>query len=256
MSDDDNIEDSTPKKHLARQFFDNIFIPVGVAIISLGSFSEAFILVDDFIIMVKSKLSHEFEYELLEDIHVGNTLNYVEDIMGAPAVVKRLNDTIEAKYYFNEKFLLTGYYEGERVSAYTVIALKSDFSPEVPWDEDKRLGEHEFVDYVTQTTGYSFDNANTNRFFIESASTELKGFFQSAYLGTIQYGKGELQQPLLDEIYNAEVFASDEEAVGLIENFRSKTEPNLYGQGELDIEVIHKGLLSNGEFLNFFGAKD
>ncbi len=241
------------KKHPVRQFIDSVFLPTGVAIISLGSFSEAFILVDDFITMIKTRLSNEFEYQLLEDINVGNTLEYVEEILGSPAVVKELDGSYEVKYYIQEKFLLTAYYNGERVDAYTVISLKGDFSPEIPWLEDQGLGESLLSNLNEQPLEYSFDNARTNRFFIESSTTELKGLFQSAYIGTIQYGKGELDQGSLDNLYDQEVFGSEEETLLQIKNLRSKTYPNFYGEGELDLETINKGLLSNGEFLNFFG---
>lgn len=259
MTDSHEIDKKTTlsrRIHPFKVFFNNVLLPVGITTITLGSLSEAFVLVDDFVVWSKTKFSNTYEYELLGQVNVGNTMTYVEDIMGEPAVVKSIDNNIEAKYYFTDKYLLTSYYHGERVSAYTVISLADHFSPNLPWDKNTALGESELADNTDIPTAYSFDNAPTNRFFIESSDTELKGFFQQAYLGSIEYGKGTIDPVGLENIYKAEVYGSNGESEALIETYRSQAQPNFYGQGELNIDLIQKGLLSNGEFLNFFGEHE
>lgn len=252
VEDDQDIEQVEIKTHPFKRFIDHVFLPVGVAIISLGSFSEAFILVGDFTDMVISKFSNTVEYEKIERINVGNTQSYVENIMGAAAVEKDIGSEVKAKYYFNEKFLLTTYYKGERVSAYTIVALTDGFAPDLPWSEEHDLNDITMLQNTDVPSAFSFDSANTNRFFLESAAIELKGLFQSAYIGSVEYGNGEFKTDALDALYKAEVFGSGN-SEQLIADYRTVAVPNFFGEGELEIEIIQKGLLSNGEYLNFFG---
>ena len=237
-----------------KSFVQTVFIPVCVFVISLGSFSEAFLLVDDFRTMMKSRFSNDFEYETLSEIHVGNTANYVEELLGAPAATKTLEDGVLVNYYINEKYLLSGYFKGDRVAAYTVVAIVDGFSPEMAWYDGLRLGESSFGKFNDSPQAFTFDNANTNRFFIELSPNELSGFFQNSYLGAVQYGMGEVDQDLLNDLYNSDVFGTEEDTIKKITAFRKQALPNFYGQGELNIEIIQKGLLSNGEFLNFFAG--
>ncbi len=235
-----------------KRFIDTVFVPVCVFIISLGSFSEAFILVEDLRNMLKSKFSNEFEYETLADLHVGNTNSYVDDLLGAPAAAKPLGEDIDVKYYINDKFLVTSYFKGERLTAYTVVAIADGFSPSLEWYDGLTLGDKPLAEFNEQPQAFTFDNASTNRFFIELSPSELSGYFQNSYFGTLQYGTGDVNQELLNELYNSEVFGTEEETFEKIKAFRQVSHPNFYGQGELDINTIQKGLLSNGEFMNFF----
>lgn len=236
-----------------KSFVQTVFIPVCVFIISLGSFSEAFLLVDDLRVMLKTRFSNDFEYETLDSIHVGNTESYVEGLVGAPAATKPLADDIQANYYLDEKYLLTTYIKAGRVEAYTVVAIAEDFSPELAWYDGVGLQDQAFDGFGTDNPqAFTFDQANTNSFFIELSPSELSGFFQNSYLGAVQYGSGGVDQTKLEELYQAEVFGSESDTLEKIAAFRKVAIPNFYGQGELDIELIRKGLLSNGEFLNFF----
>jgi len=62
--------DSSKKISLGpvKSFVQTVFIPVCVFVISLGSFSEAFILIDDLRIMVKTRFSNDFEYEIAGEL--------------------------------------------------------------------------------------------------------------------------------------------------------------------------------------------
>ncbi len=239
-----------------KSFVQTVFIPVCVFIISLGSFSEAFILMGDFKNVLKSTFSNDFEYETLGAIHVGNTEAYVEDLVGAPAATKKLSDSLQANYYLDGKYLLTAYVNDGRVEAYTVVSNVEGFSPLLPWHENKELLSGSFSTLGDAPQSFAFDHANTNSFFIELSVSELSGLFQNAYLGAVQYGVSSVGQERLAELYNAEVYGTEDETLEKINEFREGVIPNLYGQGELEIELIQKGLLSNGEFLKFFSGED
>ena len=237
-----------------KRFIDTVFIPICVFIISLGSFSEAFLLVEDLMERLRSKFSNEVEYETLEKIHVGNTIAYLEDLVGAPAATKSINDDLDVNYYFDDKYLLTGYFKADRVVAYLVVPLVEGFEPVLPWNNEMNIGEGEFTDYQANIEYYGFDEANTNRYFVELAEQGLSGFLQNAYLGSVQYGLGDINIDALGELYRAEVHGSEEDFFAVINGYRSSTMPNFYGEGELDLSLLQKGMLSNGEFLNFFGT--
>jgi len=160
---------------------------------------------------------------------------------------------LQANYYLDEKYLLTTYVKSGRVEAYTVVAIAEDFSPELAWYEDARLMDKAFDGFGTDNPqAFTFDKANTNSFFLELSPSELSGFFQNSYLGAVQYGAGSVDHAKLEELYEAEVFGTEEDTLEKIDVFRKSAVPNFYGQGELEIELIRSGLLSNGEFLNFF----
>lgn len=235
-----------------RQFINSVFVPICVFVISLGSFSEAFILVDDFKTLVISKFSNAYEYETLSQIHVGNTRSYIENLLGAPAATKNIATDLTVNYYTHEKYLVSGYYRGDRITAYTVVALSEGFAPPLSWYDDVSLNGQALANFSNQPQSYSFDNAKTNRFFIEMTPNELSGFFQNAYLGTLQYGNSDINLSDLDALYQADVYGSEQQTLQKIEQYRAATLPNFYGQGELDIEILQQGILSNGEFLSYF----
>ncbi|SMF35624.1 hypothetical protein SAMN02745866_02261 [Alteromonadaceae bacterium Bs31] len=235
-----------------KNFVNTIFVPVCVFVISLGSFSEAFILVEDLYVSLKTKFSNQYEYDTLSKIHVGNTQAYVEELLGAPAAIKNIDEGLDVNYFINEKYLVNGYFTNGRMVAFTVVAIADGFSPALSWYNGKALGEGSLQSFNEQAQAFTFDNAKTNRFFIELIPNELSGFFQNSYLGAVQYGQGSVNQELLAKVYDSEVYGSDEETIVHIATYRAQANPNFYGQGELDINAIQKGMLSNGEFLNYF----
>ncbi len=254
MADDDSTEQEVAPTRINRltKMVINYFVPACLFIISLGSFSEAFILVDDFTTLLRTKFSNTVEYETLGTINVGNTTQYIEENIGPPRVIKRVGDDLDANYYFNDKYLLAVFYKDGRVTAYTVVSLEESLKPELPWDKTKILGDNTFAEFSSVPDEHRLDVAATNNVYVESIDTGVHGMFLNAYLGSIQYGSGSFNLPALETLYNTSVYGTDEEIFADLANYRKAARPNLYGQGDLTIEQLRLSLLTPAELNNYF----
>src|SRR5690606_26969816 len=75
--------------------FRSIFFAIAATIIALGQFSEAVTLLEGSFVSLQSRLTNTVEYELLNQIHVGNTEGYIENLLGQPQVSKAIDDDVE-----------------------------------------------------------------------------------------------------------------------------------------------------------------
>jgi len=233
----------------------NFFVPVCLFIISLGSFSEAFLLVGDFFTMLQTKLSNIVEYDTLGAIKVGNTKDYIEDNIGPPRVIKLVEKGPNANYYYNEKYLLAIFYKEERVSSYMVVALVDSLKPQLPWDKTKLLGDNVFADFIDVPDQFHAEAAGTNYVYLESVDTGVHGGFLNAYLGSIQYGGGEFNTQMLEELNNASVYGDDEEKFASLAKYRKVAHANFYGQGDISLEQMQEALLTPTELNSYFDVE-
>ena len=254
MADEENTEQEVAPTRINRltKLVINYFVPACLFIISLGSFSEAFILVDDFTTLVRTKFSNTVEYETLDTINVGNTTQYIEENIGPPRVIKPVAEGLDANYYFNEKYLLAIFYQDGRVTAYTVVTLEDSLKPELPWDKTKTLGDNVFADFSSVPDEHRLDVAATNNVYVESIDTGVHGMFLNAYLGSIQYGSGNFNLQGLEALYNTSVYGTEDEIFDDLASYRKSAVPNLYGQGNLTIEQLRLSLLTPAELNNYF----
>lgn len=254
MADEEQVEQETSTTRISRltRAVITYFVPACLFIISLGSFSEAFILVDDFSTLLKTKFGNTVEYETLNTINVGNTTAYIEESIGAPRVIKPVEEGLDANYYFNEKYLLAIFYKEGRVTAYTVVSINDSLKPELPWDKSKVLGDDNFEAFASVPDDHRIDVAATNNLYVESIDTGVHGMFLNAYLGNIQYGSGEFDRQGLEKLYNTSVYGSDDELFSDLALYRKSATPNLYGQGDLTIDQLRLSLLTPAELNNYF----
>ena len=178
-------------------------IAVAATIMALGQFSEAVTLIEDGMDWVRSKFTNEVEYEMIANIHVGNTMDYVVDIMGNPQVSRTINDNITANYFYNEKFLLTVYFGEDRVSAYTVAALREDFQPTVTTIDDNpwRLQEAAYQTFPANPDMYMIDYSKVTSYYLESLNNGRIGLYYNTYLGSIVLTSETTTSALLVELY-------------------------------------------------------
>lgn len=230
----------------------NYFVPMCLFVISLGSFSEAFILVNDFSDMLKTKFSNSVEYETLDSIKVGNTAAYIEDMIGAPRVIKPVGEDLEANYYFNDKYLLAIFYQKERVTAYTVVSLVDSLKPELPWDSSKNLADDAFARFASVPDDHLVDVGSTNNVYIETIDTGVHGMFLNAYLGSIKYGSGDFDDARLTTLNRNALQGDDEALFSSLAAYREIAQPNFYGQGDLTIDQLHLSLLTPAELSGYF----
>ena len=246
--------DEEVREHTRLNKFKSSFIAVAAAIMALGQFSEAVTLIEDGIDSLRSRFTTTVEYDLLSSLHVSNTEAYVINLVGDPQVSRKINQDVVANYYYDKKFLLTVFIEDSRVSAYTYVPLISDFTPTIAeysdgsWD----LLVNSYSEFPANPKQYLIDHSKTISYYLENLDSGNAGLFVNNYLGNIAV-TAEPTSQLLVELYDAEVNGSDEDVLSAQTRLRKQEKPNLYGRGNLPIELIQKSILTGAEFSSFFG---
>lgn len=239
----------------------NQFKTIGTAIalifLTLGSYSEAADLIREGYTEVVSKFTHFYEYEMIEKLHVGYTVSYIEKLVGEPQVSRALGGGISSNYFFTEKYLITlFYYKEERVIAYTVLTLEEGFKPSISGldDEIGRIGEFLYAALPAGPEKQLVAHSRVASYYLESIDTELSGRFLDLYMGTVNYGAGGTGTHIRS-FSKSKVFGSDEELRAASAELRTHLRPNLYGRGDVPLEMIEKSLLSTAEFMDYFDPK-
>ncbi len=240
-------------------FLNRIYATVGTVgwvFIGLGSFSDASLLLNDMRTEIMSNFTNAYEYETIGSLHVGNTVSFVEEIVGEPQVSRDLGDETSANYIFDDKYLLTLFYREQRVTAYTVLAVQDDFNPEISGLDDAIGGIGEF--FYTALPGVPerqvASDSRVASYYIESIDTERLGRFLDLYIGNVIYGVGGTG-PNVSAFSKSLVYGSDQEIRAASAKVRSDLRPNLFGRGEVSLEMVEKSLLSTAEFLDYFDPK-
>lgn len=222
-------------------------------VIALGEYTEAVSLINEARENILIQFTNDLEYETLDKIHVGNTVAYIEDLVGSPQVSRAIDDNTVANYFYHEKFFLTLFYREERIAAYLVVPLKDDFQLPVLETENESLELSDFTysDYPANPTHYVIDHSKTSSYYMEVLDSGRSGLFVNTYLGNVTYGIDE-HPTVIADLYEKEVHASDEEIATLQTKLRSNTRPNFFGQGLVELELIEKSLLTAAEFESYF----
>ncbi len=230
------------------------FIAVAATIMALGQFSEAVTLIEDGVTSLRSRFTNSVEYERLSRVHVGNTESYIDNLLGNPQVSKAINDNIVAKYYFDEKFLLTVFIDDQRVTAYTAIPFVEDFRPTIVEEEDFSwvLLSSTYASFPANPKLYMVDHSKTASYYIEILDTGRTGLFLQNYLGNVAFGAS-ADNSLVVDLYNKEVTGTPEEILETQNRLRKKLAPNLYGIGKLELELVQRSILTGAEFATYFG---
>ena len=226
-------------------------------LIALGQYTEAVGLLGDAMAHIKAQYTHEQEYELLERIHVGNTESYVQTLVGSPQVSRYIDEKTTANYYHQSKFLLTVFVQQQRVAAFTYLPLIKDFMPLVAAaaDQSFTLGDFNFADLPALPKQYVLDHSKVTSYYLESLESGRQALLNNTYLGNLAYGSHAGHDDIA-KLYNAEVLETDEVIERVQRKLRMNVTPNFYGVGHLSLAEVEKGLLSAGEFQNYFGASD
>ena len=175
--------------------------------------------------------------------------------MGSPQVSRAIDAETVANYFYHEKYFLTLFYREDRIAAYLIIPLKEDFQlPVLESDTlSLELSEFTYLKFPANPTHYVIDHSKTSSYYMEILDSGRSGLFVNTYLGNITYGI-EGHPHIIGKFYEKEVHASDEDIATLQTTLRSETIPNVYGEGNLGLELIEKSLLTAAEFESYFGT--
>ena len=230
----------------------NILVAMAALMIALGEYTEAISLVDDAVEYVQRQFTHDLDYELLAKLNVGNTVAYAEELMGAPQVARVIDEKTSANYFHTEKYLVTLFYRDDRVAAYTITVLDETFHPHISRESQLAVGKFTFTEYPAKITSYSVDFSKTVAYYMENQSSGSSGMFVENYLGTLDYAAGGADRNELAALYKQDVHGSDDDQHNALQAYRKHSKPNFFGQGELSLQEIERGLLTLGEYKNYF----
>lgn len=232
-----------------RKLTQMVFLPLTLAIVSVANFSAAIDQLHDAYNSVKNRLlANSIDYARLQRIHVGNTRDYVNQTLGTPAVVKtpENNEKVNTEIIFHEKYVFSGYYENERLRAYSVLTLAEDFNPPLPWSQKQRLiAPLETV--LPEPKMHYADYSATLRYYLAESYGSVQSRFVWHFAGRVQYQPDAQLARLLSQLA---IPAGTSQASETLIQFRQSTAANLYGEADsvVTMAIISKGLLTAAEF--------
>ena len=69
--------------------FQSIILTIAALMISAGQWSDTKEIATSSYESIVENFTHSLQYEMLEKIHIGNSIDYVKSIVGEPNVIKR-----------------------------------------------------------------------------------------------------------------------------------------------------------------------
>ena len=109
--------------------------------VGLGNFTDSIELMKNVYESISSKFSNQVEYDRTRHVRAGLNLAYVQDYIGEPQLLKELEGGLQVRYYIDEKYLISLYTQGERVSAYLIFAREDHFQPDMQGMNAQSLGD-------------------------------------------------------------------------------------------------------------------
>lgn len=231
------------------------FIFVAISIMALGQWGDSKELLQEAYVAVMSNFTHQYEYENLNIINIGSNLDYITQTFGAPPLIKssKYIDDIRFAYYLQEKYILTLILKDNRVSAYTITALATDFIPDGLLDKKAQEDKLTIADNNSDIVDFTVDYNNVS-FLLTRKELGKDKLFISQYFGAIGYNNDiNISNSELQDLYRKI------NAVEPVENLKSeinsisqKTKNNFYGAGDVDLSIIADSVLTNFEYSFYF----
>jgi hypothetical protein len=237
-------------------------VMIGIVMITAGQFNDTKDLASSIYEATLTHFTHSIEYQLIEKIHVGNSMDYVKSLVGEPHVLKRstLNNDLQFHYYSKPKYHLTLISKDERLVGYSVFPLLEGFAPKVPFSEE--LGSKSLINTHKTMGIYSFDVGNL-LYYIESQDLGKQQMFLTLMRGYVEYGANAQESStlsndknkvskLMEALDQKATFAENDKAlIAPLNNIRKMIHPNFYAITELEPVVIAESLLTRYEFQMF-----
>jgi len=259
---ENSLEEHAPPPPSFWKKIQTSIIMIAAMMMSAGQWNDTKDLASSLYDATLTNFTHSIEYNLIEKIHVGNSMNYVKSLVGEPHVLKRskLNNKLQFHYYSKAKYTLTLISSDERLVGYSVFTLEDGFSPKIPFSED--LGLKSLSDASEEADTYSYDIGNL-LYYIESQNLGKQQMFLTLVRGYVEYGaipqvnnitdsyKKELST-IIGNLAEKETFSENEQAlVAPLNNLRKVVYPNYYAITELAPAIVAESLLTRYEFQLF-----
>ncbi len=255
-----DVDESSEKISFWKKLQTTVFT-LAALMISSGQFNDTKELLGSLYEDVLANFTNSLEYELIEGIHVGNSLAFVKEELGEPYVIKRSSNRPELRfqYFSEEKFELTLITDDERIVGYTVFSKEDGFSPAIPFAEE--LGEIPLMKSNDNPSSYFFD-VNNLIYFVEAQELGKQQMFLTLVRGFVEYGavpqtdkvEDDYNERITDavrELNDAETFGSESEIDTKLNRIREQVFPNFFAIGEVDAKVLAESLLTRYEYQMF-----
>jgi hypothetical protein len=209
-----------------------------------------------------ANFTNRFQYAMINQINVGNSLSYIKELVGEPRVLKRsrLDNDVAYLYYIEEKFDLVLLAKDERVIGYSIVAKEPGFFPTIPFSEE--LGTMNLLAANPKINQYNFDSSNLI-YFIESQELDKQKMFLTLARGYVEYGgrtksdsmpdgyHGDILS-LISNLDKAETFGdSPQDIQRAVDDIRQYIYPNYFAITELEPKFIADALLTRYEYRMF-----
>lgn len=227
-----------------------------LSIMALGQWADTKALLEETWVLVLSNFTHYYDYEAIDEIHIGNNTAFIEERFGVPHLIKNSKyfDDIDFHYYFNDKYILSLILKSERVTGYTITALSDSFVPYDMLDSDLVPQSHSIMANVNNFSDFNLDYNNVE-FLVVSKTEGKEKLFLNRYFGAIDYlATDQLAHGSLKSLYE-KVELEDEVTVDTrqdITMLAGATTNNFYGVGEVDLSVVSDSILTNFEISLYY----
>jgi hypothetical protein len=209
-----------------------------------------------------ANFTNQLEYDTISKIHIGNSIDYITNIVGQPHVIKRskINTAVQFYYYGKDKYHLTLMASDGRLVGYSIYPQQQDFSPNIPFAE--QLGSEKLSAANNQTALYSFDIGNL-LYYIEYQDLGKEQMFLTLVRGYVEYGAisqssnvntdyAKTMKTLIGDLDQQATFSeSDKDLAVSVKKLRDAIYPNFYAITELNATLISEALLTRYEYKMF-----
>jgi len=259
---EDSLEEHTKSAPTLWKKIQTSIMMVAAIMISAGQFNDTKDILESAYEATLTHFTHSIEYDLIDKIHVGSSMDYIKSLIGDPHVLKRskLKPKLKFHYYNEAKYTLSLISEDERLVGYSVFILEDGFSPKIPFSED--LGVKSLAQAHKAIGAYSYDIANL-LYYTESQDMGKEQMFLTLVRGYVEYGAIAKEKKAsihyikqvteaIETLDEKATFSENEiELVEPLQQVRQLIYPNFYGVTELEPIIISEALLTRYEFQLF-----
>ncbi|MDO6677028.1 ETEC_3214 domain-containing protein [Pseudomonadota bacterium] len=247
-----------PKK---KGFFARVasgFLVLMVVLMGLGNWADTKQLLTEGYQAFITHFTHQIEDKRVAALDIGNYLEFVQQSVGIPQVIKtsNLDPNIEYRYYKDPKYLLTLINKEQRIVGIVLHSLQhenpllAEFTPAVPFT-DHLLKANTIADITADSNLFFYDYQNVS-YYLQSKELGAQGMYLNLLAGFTEYEQVQTNATLtLNELEHATLEDNSAEVSQLTQKLAAYT-ANFYGISEISPQYIADSLLTKYEFNAYF----
>lgn len=234
-------------------------VTIAALMISAGQWNDTSEVVSNLYTATMANFTHELEYELIDQINVGNSFDYVSNSIGEPQVVKRskIKPDVQFFYYVKNKFDLILLINDGRIVGYGLLTKQDDFLPNIPFVGQFKTDS---LHSANSTFNHYFFDTNNLIYYLEHKELGKQQMFLNLLLGYVEYGAAPAQftnseqlnlqvAQQIKQLENKMTFSeSDQEIAEELQKARKMIYPNFYSISETEPDIVAESLLTRYEY--------